>query len=158
MASSQGAAYMEEGGAAIWTASELVGSGSDTTFAALRMEPSLSMRDWLTFLVAGWGLPFTVYVVIQVIAILLTRRRFRLLVALPVPIMSCTLLYSINAYWHGANLWPIALIVSGPLGSLSTLALWIGTLWGQRKRKSIMIPSQDPVRQDSDINPSVRDV
>jgi|SRR5882672_5829776 len=99
------------------------------------MISSTTASDWFNFFTTGWGAPFTLYVLVQICAVLTTRRRFRLLVLIPVPIMICVVAYVTNSYLHDANLWPIPLIFFGAIGAIATTVIWIVALVLGRREK-----------------------
>ena len=47
--------------------------------------------DWIGFLFAGWGLPLSLYVGLQMISLHLVRGKYRSLALMPPPIMCITL-------------------------------------------------------------------
>lgn len=79
-----------------------------------------------TFFFTGWGLGFTAYVVVQVVALLALRTtRRRRIALLPAPVMLGVVLWTIYAYQAESNLWPIVMIFASPLAAIAVLALWI---------------------------------
>ena len=93
------------------------------------------MSDWFHFFTTGWGAPFTLYVLIQAGSVLTTRRRFRVFVMIPLPIMICVAAYVANSYAHDANLWSLSLIFFGAIGAVATTVLWIVALVLGRREK-----------------------
>lgn len=72
------------------------------------------LADWAFFLVS-FGLPFTLYLVAQVIALLRLRGHARAWAALAMPFMAWVVWLTADAYRQQSNLWPIALIFLSPL-------------------------------------------
>ena len=79
--------------------------------------------SWLRFWLWSWGLPFTLYVVAQVVALVRLRGAARIWVTLPVPFMAWVLYYTFDALAQKANLWPIVLIFTGPVALAYVLAV-----------------------------------
>lgn len=87
-----------------------------------------------TFFLSGWGLGFTAYVVVQVLALLALRTTRRRRIALfPAPVMLGVLLWTLYAYQVESNLWPIVMIVASPMAAIAVIALWI-TMWLEARR------------------------
>lgn len=78
----------------------------------------MSWNNWIEFFVAGWGLLFTVYVIVQSIVAWFTTGRARILVLIPMPMMLLVLIFTFSAYQEASNLWPLLLIL---LGSVDVL-------------------------------------
>ena len=76
------------------------------------------MSNWFYFFTTSWGLPFTIYVVIQIIAAIKLRGLKRIMVLLPVPIMLTVIAVTFYGYQQQSNLWPIYLIFVSPLAIL----------------------------------------
>ena len=85
------------------------------------------MVDWLRFFTLSWGLPFTVYVVIQVAAVVTVRGKSRIFVSLPAVLGVAIIVWTMYSYRHGANLWPLAMIFGGPVAATLVVALWVGS-------------------------------
>jgi hypothetical protein len=79
--------------------------------------------SWLRFWLWSWGLPSTLYVVAQVVALVRLRGAARIWVALPVPFMAWVFYYTFDALAQKANLWPIVLIFTGPVALAYVLAV-----------------------------------
>ncbi|HRH82385.1 MAG TPA: hypothetical protein PLW81_15195 [Thiobacillaceae bacterium] len=84
----------------------------------------MSWIDWIRFFLAGWGLPFTTYVVIQILAVWFVRGRAKIMVAMPVPVMVLVLSFTIAAYQNSSNLWPLLVIFSSPVAILYIAVTW----------------------------------
>ena len=70
------------------------------------------------FFFRGLGLPFVVYVVLQIVAPFFVHRWKRLAVLIPAPFMAWTLVAAIDAYLRDSNLWPIFLVILSPFAIL----------------------------------------
>lgn len=80
---------------------------------------------WLWFFFGGWGLPFTAYVVLQVLALRRVHRLPRWIVLLPVLPMAIVVAATIWLLAHDSNLWPMILIFAGPLAALYLVVVWL---------------------------------
>jgi hypothetical protein len=85
----------------------------------------VNTQAWIWFSIAGWGLPFTLYVCAQIASLFVLRRRFLKLALIPIPIMAAVLVVTYSGYMLKSNLWPIWLIVTSPVALLYLVALWI---------------------------------
>jgi hypothetical protein len=87
-----------------------------------------------SFFLGGWGLGFTAYVVVQVVALLALRKSSRRnLVLLPAPFMLGVLLWTVYAYQADSNLWPIVMIFASPMAVIAVLVTSIALrLTGRR--------------------------
>ena len=83
------------------------------------------MSNWFFFFTTSWGLPFTIYVVIQIIAAIKLRGLKRIMVLLPVPIMLIVIAVTFYGYQQQSNLWPIYLIFVSPLAILYVAIMWL---------------------------------
>ena len=97
--------------------------------------------SWLQFWLWSWGLPFTLYVVAQVIALVRLRGAARIWVALPVPFMIWVLYYTFDALAQKANLWPIVLIFTSPVAlayvlAVATIAFFMARARQKREKAS----------------------
>lgn len=87
------------------------------------------------FFLAGWGLGFTAYVVLQSLALVaLTRNRRRRIALLPGPVMLGVFLWTMYAYQTGSNLWPIVMIFASPVAAIAVLTIWIA-IWVEERRE-----------------------
>jgi hypothetical protein len=90
----------------------------------LRMSNEESLMFFGKFFFAGLGLPFTAYLVIQVLAIKFLRDNFKRVVWIPLPLMMIVLVGSFVAFNNGSNMWPIWLIITSPIA-----IAYIGVVW-----------------------------
>ena len=79
----------------------------------------------IEFFAAGEGVTFTVYVVLQLLAAIAVRGRYRMLVWIPAPFMIGVLLWTIYSYRSGGNLWPIVMIFASPVAIVAVIVLWV---------------------------------
>jgi RHS repeat-associated protein len=79
----------------------------------------------LEFFLAGWGLGFTIYLVVQISAIVASRGKSLRIVSAPAPIMIVVLSWTVIAYQRESNLWPIVMIFASPLPAIAVVAIWI---------------------------------
>ena len=84
---------------------------------------TLDAFSWLRFWLWSWGLPFTLYALAQVIALVRLRGAARIWVALPAPFMAWVLYYTFDALAQKSNLWPIVLIFTSPVALTHVLAV-----------------------------------
>lgn len=84
----------------------------------------MSIREWIPFFLT-WGAPCTAYVVIQVIAAVRLRGKYRLICLVPVLPMLVVGALTVSAYRQQSNLWPILLIFAGPVAFLFVAGVWI---------------------------------
>ncbi len=80
-------------------------------------------ENWIEFFLRGWGLVFTLYAIVQALAIWQSRGRGRVVVAIPLPLMFLVLISTFSAYREGSNLWPIMLILSSPIATVFILVV-----------------------------------
>lgn len=78
---------------------------------------SHDLAGWATFFLT-FGLPFTLYVAAQAVALVRFRGASRAWAALAIPFMAWVVWLTIGAYRQQSNLWPIALIFLSPLALL----------------------------------------
>ena len=81
-----------------------------------------NVADWLSFLFS-WGLPFTLYLVLQIISLFRIQGIWRRLALLPIPIMAYVVYVSVVASKQGSNIWPLLLILVSPVAVLFLLFL-----------------------------------
>ena len=88
------------------------------------MENQISIGNWILFFLTSWGLSFTVYLILQIGAILNLQGKMKKLALLPIPIMALVIIVTIVGYQQQSNLWPIYLIFVSPIA-----VLFVGTVW-----------------------------
>jgi hypothetical protein len=93
------------------------------------------MSAWSTFFLAGWGLPFTLYVIAQIVAVVRLRGRARIWAAVPIPFMVLVLYVTLNAFAQKSNLWPITMIFASPVAL--AYVLLVGIVVFTRKRANV---------------------
>ena len=76
-----------------------------------------ALAGWLTFVVT-YGLPFTLYVVAQLFALLRLRGHSRVWAALPIPFMVWIAWMTVDGFRQQLNLWPLPLIILSPVALL----------------------------------------
>jgi hypothetical protein len=87
----------------------------------------------IEFFLAGWGVGFTVYSVLQLLAVVTLQHRRRVIVLLPAPVMLGVLVWTVFAYRNGSNLWPIIMIFASPLSVVGLIVLWISLRFAQKR-------------------------
>lgn len=75
----------------------------------------MGAADWMAFFVLGWGLPFTAYVVAQVLALYRLRGNLRWVVFVPVLPMVWVAYVTAEAWAAQSNIWPIIMIFASPV-------------------------------------------
>lgn len=95
----------------------------------------LDVVQWFVFFLIGAGLPFTAYVVLQCVAIVKLHGAARLWVALPVPFMAWMTYLTVVGYRVESNLWPIPILLGGPLAVLYVGAILVIGLRIERDRR-----------------------
>jgi hypothetical protein len=89
----------------------------------------MDILNWIEFFLWSWGLPFTAYVLLQVLAALKLHGKARLLVLVPAPFMLIVVGITIYLFIQQSNLWPFFLIFTAPIAVLFVLITWsIATL------------------------------
>jgi hypothetical protein len=78
------------------------------------------------------GLPFTIYVVLQLIALVTVRGKYRVFVMAPALLGAAIVAWTILSYQRHANLWPLGLIYGGPLAAALVIAVWISAIVAKR--------------------------
>ena len=90
----------------------------------------MNIVDWMPFFLTSWGLPFTIYMIIQIGSILNLRGRKRKIAMVPIPVMILVVVSTIIGYQQKSNLWPIYLIIISPLA-----AFFVGLIWLSDSRR-----------------------
>lgn len=93
----------------------------------------MSWGDWIKFFWAGWGLPFTVYVILQFLALRFMKGPGRTGVVIPIPLMLLVLILTLTAYRGGSNLWPLFLILSSPIAVIFIVVIWFIQILRRRR-------------------------
>lgn len=88
------------------------------------------ITDWIKFFFTSWGIPFTIYLILQIGSILYLKGNDRKVALLPLPVMILIVIITIVGYRRGNNLWPIYLIFVSPLA-----AIFIGIVWVRGLRR-----------------------
>ena len=83
----------------------------------------MGLTDWLRFLFAGWGLPFSIYVLLQTIGLLTLHGPHRRAALIPLPIMCVVLVITLASLSGGSNMWPVFLILTSPLAAIFLLVV-----------------------------------
>ena len=79
----------------------------------------MTLSELLMFLLAGWGLPFTVYFLAQIFV--------RGLSLLPIPVMAYVVYATVAAFRDHSNMWPILLIIASPVAAFFLAILFFLT-------------------------------
>ena len=92
----------------------------------------MQLIDWIRFFLTSWGIPFTVYLILQIGSIIHLKGRNRKIALIPLPIMFLVVIITIIGYQRDINLSPIYIILVSPIA-----ALFVGTVWlsGAKKQK-----------------------
>jgi hypothetical protein len=90
---------------------------------------------WSMFFLAGWGLPFTLYVVAQLIAVVRLRGQARIWAAIPIPFMVWVLYVTLDAFAQNSNLWPIVMIFTSPVALAYVLLVGIVVFFVRKRAK-----------------------
>lgn len=105
----------------------------------------MSTVDWARFFLLGWGLPFSLYVIAQIAALVIFRGRMRWLVAVPILPMSWVVFITARAWAERSNLWPIIMIFSSPVALVYVLVITAAAR--QKGRSRNVIPPGEPGEQ-----------
>lgn len=76
---------------------------------------------WTEFFLIGWGWSFTIYLLVQAVALLIVRGRGRWWTALPIPVMALVLYWSLDAFSEKSSLWPVLMVFASPLAIVYVL-------------------------------------
>lgn len=87
------------------------------------------MLNWFYFFTISWGLPFTIYVILQIFVIIVPFKATRILLLIPAPIMLLIIIHAIYGYHQQWNLWPIYLILKTPLAIIYLVLVWSISAW-----------------------------
>ena len=87
----------------------------------------MTFSELVSFLLAGWGLPFTVYAAAQIFVPIRLRGTWRWLSLLPVPCMVYVVYATVAAFKEHSNMWPILLIIASPVAALFLILLFFLT-------------------------------
>ena len=90
----------------------------------------------IEFFLAGQGLAFTIYVVVQVIGVAVAPSRMRWIPLAPSPIMIGVLFWTLYAYHRGSSLWPIIMIFASPISAIAVVAILIAVWIGEKRSRS----------------------
>ncbi len=84
----------------------------------------MTSSELLSFLLAGWGLPFTVYILAQIFVPFRLRGAWRGLSLLPIPVMAYVAYATVVAFREHSNMWPILLIIASPVAACFLVLLF----------------------------------
>ena len=87
----------------------------------------MTPAELISFLLAGWGLPFTVYVLAQVFVPIRLRGAWRGLSLLPIPVMAYVVYATVAAFKQQSNMWPILFIIVSPVAAFFLVLLFFLT-------------------------------
>jgi hypothetical protein len=96
---------------------------------------------WVSFFLTGWGVPLSLYVVLQVGALLGTEGPWRISAAAPIPLMAVVSAHMAWAYLQESNLWPMTMLMTAPGAILAVLVVWVAALLRKRKWKLLALPA-----------------
>jgi hypothetical protein len=85
------------------------------------------------FFLRGWGVGFTIYAALQLVAVVTAPRGRRAVMMIPVPLMVAILLWTIYAYQVGANLWPLMIIFASPIACVGVVVTWVAVFLHERR-------------------------
>ena len=91
---------------------------------------------WGRFFLAGWGLPFTLYVLAQALAVVRFKGRARMWAAAPIPLMAWVLYATLDAFAQQSNLWPVLMILTSPVALAYLVLLAIAVSLRRRAKAS----------------------
>ena len=94
------------------------------------------MGDWTSFFLSGWGVGFSLYIFLQLLAAGTAKKEHRLLVLIPAIPMCGIAAYTVYAYQAESNLWPVLMIFASPVAALSVFGLWIAAFVSHRRARS----------------------
>ena len=80
---------------------------------------------WIAFFFAGLGLPFTLYVILQVLGLFLLKGKARLVLLILAAVMGLVVIIAVLAYLEESNLWPIWLIFCSPAAIVCIAIVWL---------------------------------
>ena len=92
------------------------------------------MKNWILFFLTSWGIPFTIYLILQIGATLSLRGNKRKIALLPIPTMVLVAIATIIGYRQESNLWPIYMIFISPLAALFVGVVWLVSWFTNKKR------------------------
>jgi hypothetical protein len=84
----------------------------------------MSVVQWAQFFLSQWGLPFTFYVALQVLATANLRGTGRIISLIPALLMAIVLGLTIAGYMQHSNVWPLFLFIP----SLFAIG-FVGVVW-----------------------------
>jgi hypothetical protein len=96
--------------------------------------------SWLRFFAIGWGLPLSIYVVVQAAAIFTLRGRSRAAATVPLPLMLLVTAHMAWAYRQESNLWPMTMLMITPGAILGLVVIWVAALLATHRWPFILIP------------------
>jgi hypothetical protein len=77
----------------------------------------MTVIGWVMFF-CTWGLPFIIYLSLQIAAVIRLRGARRLVSIIPMLPMVGVVAVTISAFREQSNLWPILLIIASPFAAL----------------------------------------
>ena len=81
---------------------------------------------------AGWGLPFTLYVIAQLLVVVQLKGPARMWAAASIPLMAWVLYVTLEGFAQQSNLWPIVMIFASPVALVYVLLVAVAA--SMRKR------------------------
>lgn len=91
--------------------------------------------DWFLFLQSSEGIPFSAYLLFQVLTVVLLRGKLLIFGVVPLAIVPFTAYQASVAYAANSNLWPLGLMVTS-LASIVYLGVLIGLHLIRKNRRS----------------------
>ncbi|MBN1473070.1 MAG: hypothetical protein JW914_00500 [Syntrophaceae bacterium] len=85
----------------------------------------MDLYEWVSFFYTSWGLPFTLYLILQIGAVLHFRNRKLNSILYPIPIMLLAVFITVILYHKNSRLWPIYLIYVSLIAAIYILICWI---------------------------------
>ena len=89
----------------------------------------------VSFFLSGWGVGYTLYVVVQIAAVFTLHGRYRLIGLIPLPFMLAVLGWTVYAENRGGNLWPVVMILTSPVAVL--VVILMGVLYRLDQKRSV---------------------
>lgn len=85
----------------------------------------MTLAEWIGFFLVGWGVLFTFYLIVQILAVCFFKGRAKIAAAVPIVLMIFVLFATATAYRQGSNLWPMLLILCSPIATFFIAVVWL---------------------------------
>lgn len=97
--------------------------------------------SWIHFFALGWGVPLSVYAVLQACALEHVRGAWRIALATPVPPMALVSGHMLWGAHEERSLWPMTMLMTAPGAILALVVMWTLALLSSRRWRALVRPA-----------------